>query len=74
MFVPVLYSDTYNNKQARTVFYEFTMGNMYEVLGSKAKLWRSGAKTPAARGNRWSVFGEFCSFLIAVKYRILRHI
>jgi len=26
MFVAVLYSYTYNNKQARTVFYEFIMG------------------------------------------------
>jgi len=42
MFVPVLCSYTYNDKQARTVSYEFIMGNKHEVLGStKAKLWWS---------------------------------
>jgi len=36
MFVPVLYSNSYNNKQARMVFYEFIMGtNMFQVLRPK---------------------------------------
>jgi len=36
MFVLVLYSYTDNDKQARTVFYEFIMRNTNEVLLSKA--------------------------------------
>jgi len=36
MLVLVLYS--YNNKQVRTVYYEFIMGSKHEVLRSKAKL------------------------------------
>jgi len=67
MFVPVY---TYSNKQARTVFYEFTtMGNMYEVLESKAKLQYGGLGASDAGGNRGSgggaepsVFGDFCNF------------
>jgi len=46
MFVPVLYSYTYNNKQTCTVFYEF-MENKHEVLGFKAKLWGSRGETPS---------------------------
>jgi len=51
MFVLVLYSFICNNKQARTVFYEFTMGNMHEVLGSKTKLLGSGGEPSAPGGN-----------------------
>jgi len=54
MFVSVLYPFTYNNKQAYTIFYEFIVGNKYEVLESKAKLWVFRAEPP--------VFGDFCSF------------
>jgi len=49
MFVPVLYSYTYNDKQALTVFYEFIMENKHEVLESKAKLWGSGSEAPSRR-------------------------
>jgi len=77
MFVPVLYPYTYYNKQARTVFYEFKMGNKPEVLGFKGKLWVSGSEASSRECNRGlrvetPVFGDFCNFLI--KIRILRHI
>jgi len=49
MFVLVLYSYTYNNKQARTVFYKFIMGNEHEVLRFKAKLWGFGGEAPSCR-------------------------
>jgi len=45
---------------SRRVFSEFIMGNKYEVLGFKAKLWGSGAEP--------SVFGVFCSFLIKLSH------
>jgi len=32
------------NRHIPTVFYEFIIGNKHEVLGSKTKLWESGAK------------------------------
>jgi len=58
MFVLVLYSYTFNDKQqARAVFYEFIMVNKHEVLGSKAKLWRSGGEAPSCLGNRKSGSG-----------------
>jgi len=41
-------TDTYNDKQARMVFYEFIMGNKHKVLGFKAKLWGLGAKSRGA--------------------------
>jgi len=47
MFVPVLYSHTYNHKQTR--FYEFIMGNKHKVLGYKAKLWGSGGEALSRR-------------------------
>jgi len=50
MFVPVLYSYTYNDKQGRTVFNEFIMGNKHNVLGSKANYGDLGAK-PEAIGD-----------------------
>jgi len=47
------------------------MGNKYEVLGLKAKLWGLGAVPPAAGDNRDlgavpSVLGDFCCFLIKI--------
>jgi len=49
ILVPVLYSYTYNDMQALTVFYEFIMENKHEVMGSKAKLWGFGGEAPSRR-------------------------
>jgi len=49
------------------------MGNMFEVLGSKAKLRGLGSKTTAAGSNKEfraepPVFGDFCTSLIKIPY------
>jgi len=53
MFVPVLYSYTYNSKQACTVFYEFIMRNKHEVL-VRPNYGGLEVKLPAAGGNSGS--------------------
>jgi len=56
MFVPVLYSYTYNDKQARMVFYKFKMGNKHEILRSKAKLWGSGGEATGSNRGSGGIF------------------
>jgi len=49
MFVPLLQSYTYNNKQARTVVYEFIIVNKHEVMVFKAKFMGDWGRSHQAR-------------------------
>jgi len=60
MFVQVLYFYTYNNKQARTIIYEFMIGNKNEVLGCKVKLWGL-SQTCDVLGCKAKLVGEVSS-------------
>jgi len=51
----------YYTRMARTVFYEFTLENMYEVLGSKAKVWGS-AEAVGGLGSGGSSVWRFLEF------------
>jgi len=75
MFVTVLYSYIYNNKQARTVIYIFIIGNKHEVLGSKAQLHGGLGRSPqppkaiVGLGANPQCLAFFVVFLL--KYHIL---